>query len=157
MKYLKHKYSKRVYQVREDHGSEHPELVHFHQIRCPGSNRLDRFFTPTTETPSEGEGMVSIPKEIEWENKKLRGDRPLEIKVSTPDEGGRRKKPSRPNKRLGESEVYTLSDLCQELGTSPGVARRLLRSRGKTAPAGGWKWSSRGEAKPIKKILKNLL
>ena len=154
MEYVKHKYSKRVYQVMTDHGPDHPYLSCFPFVRNVAAVRLEKFFSLCEKPSEEHKPTMSVSQEIEWEERQLRREEPLVVeapsKVSRP-KGGR-------THRVKQSpEEYTLKDLCLELGTTPAVARKLLRSKGKTAPDGGWKWPNKEEAKPIKKFLKKFL
>lgn len=154
MEYVKHKYSKRVYQVMEDHGPDHPYLSCFPFVRNVAAVRLEKFFSPCEKPSEEYKPTISVSQEIEWEERQLRREEPLVVKA--PSKVSRPK--GRRTPRVKQSpEGYTLKDLCLELGTTPTVARKLLRSKGKTAPDGGWKWPNKEEAKPIKKFLKKFL
>lgn len=154
MEYVKHKYSKRVYRVMTDHGPEHPYLSSFPYIRNISTGMLERFFSPCGKPQVEYESPVSVGKEIEWEKRQLRREEPIVVKSPQviPKPRIRSKKTSQV--KQGPVE-YTLKDLCSELGISPAVARKTLRSRGMAAPEGGWRWSSSEAARGIKEILKN--
>lgn len=155
MEYLKHRYSKRVYQIKKDHGENHPYLSCFPFVRYVTTGTMERFFTPCKE-PGGETPLVSVQQEIDWEKKQLRREDPLVVKAPPPT---KRVKPKRPRgtSPTPEGGDYTLKDLCLELGTTPAVARKLLRSKGKTAPDGGWRWPNKEAAKPIKKFLKKFL
>lgn len=150
MRYLKHKYSKRVYRVMEDHGPDHPYLSCHPFIRYPSKATCEKFFTPI-DAPSGETPLVSVLKEIEWEKRQLRKNEPLKVVAPEPI-----KRP-KPKRSTPQKEWYSLKDLCSDLGISPSTARRLLRSKGKVAPDSGWRWNSKEEAKPIKRFLKKLL
>lgn len=153
MEYVKHRYSKRVYQIMTDHGPNHPYLWSPWEFstRKPGSALMSRFFVPCEKPPEMPKGYtISILQEMDWERRQLIGDKPIIVHSPVPkDRSGDKRKP--PN-----NDEYTLADLCRELGMSPAKARKLLRSKGKVPPSGGWKWSNREEAKPLKEFLKNL-
>lgn len=156
MDYMKHKYSKRVYQVMTDHGPDHPYLSCFPFVRYVSKGTMERFFSPCGKPQEATEPLVSVTQEIEWEKRQLRKEEPLVVKAPTPISRPRvkRERATREKVRPGE---YTLKDLCSELGISPATARKLLRSKGKATPDGGWKWPDKEAAKPIKKFLKKLL
>lgn len=156
MDYMKHKYSKRVYQVMTDHGPDHPYLSCSPFARYVSKGTMERFFSPCGKPQEATEPMVSVTQEIEWEKKQLRREEPLVVKAPTPIFRPRAKQ-ERVHRERTRPEEYTLKDLCSELGISPATARKLLRSKGKVAPDGGWKWTDREAAKPVKKILKKLL
>lgn len=152
MEYVRHKYSKRVYQIMTDHGPDHPYLWSPWEfsIREPSKLRMSKFFSPCEKPPTmPTEYPISIPQELEWEKKQLAGDQP--IVVHSPVTKSRTKAPRKPQGGSGE---YTLADLCGELGMDPAKARKLLRSKGKTPPPGGWKWPDKKEAKAIRRFLK---
>lgn len=156
MDYMKHKYSKRVYQVMTDHGPDHPYLSCFPFVRYVSKGAMEKFFSPCGKPQVATEPSVSVTQEIEWEKRQLRKEEPLVVKAPTPISRPKAKRERAPRERTGPGE-YTLKDLCSELGISPATARKLLRSKGKTAPDGGWKWPDKEAAKPIKKFLKKLL
>lgn len=155
MEYVKHKYSKRVYKIMTDHGPEHPYLSCFPYVRNISTGMLERFFSPCGKPPEDYESSVPVGKEIEWEKRQLRREEPIVVKspqiISKP-----RTRSKRATQAKQEPVGYTLKDLCSELGISPAMARKTLRSKGMTAPEGGWRWSSSEAAKGIKEILKNL-
>ena len=155
MEYMKHRYSKRVYQVRRDHGENHPYLSCFPFVRYVTSSTMERFFTKCSEPRGEVP-LVTVQQEIDWEKKQLRKEEPLMVKAPTPTKRSQKKNPPR-TPGASETGEYTLKDLCLELGTTPAVARKLLRAKGKAAPTGGWRWTTKEAAKPIKKFLKKLL
>lgn len=156
MGYMKHKYSKRVYQVMTDHGPDHPYLSCFPFIRYESKGIMEKFFSPCEKPGEATEPLVSVTQEIEWEKKQLRKEEPLVVKAPTPISRPKAKRERVLGEKTGPGE-YTLKDLCSELGISPATARKLLRSKGKTTPDGGWKWPDKEAAKPIKKFLKKLL
>lgn len=155
MEYVKHKYSKRVYKVMTDHGPEHPYLSCFPYVRNIYQGMLERFFTPCGKPLGEYESTISVGKEIEWEKRQLRREEPIVVK-SPRVISKLRTRSKRITQAKQESVGYTLKDLCSELGISPAMARKTLRSRGMAAPEGGWKWSNPEAARDIKEILKNL-
>lgn len=153
--YLKHKYSKRVWEVKTDHGPDCPYLEQFPHVRLCKISTMEKFFSPcpgpTQDSP------IRVTREIEWEKSQSLKAQPL---VVTPPKNKRPISQRRKNPHGGgkeKSPFYTLKDLCQELRISPSVARRLLRSHGKKPPEGGWKWFNPQEADPIKKFLKKLI
>lgn len=156
MDYMKHKYSKRVYQVMTDHGPDHPYLSCFPFVRYVSKGTMERFFSPCGKPQEATEPMVSVTQEIEWEKRQLRKEEPLVVKAPTPISRPKAKR-ERVHREGTGPEEYTLKDLCSELSISPATARKLLRSKGKAAPDGGWKWPDKEAAKPIKKFLKKLL
>lgn len=144
MEYIKHKYSKRVYQIMTDHGPDHPYLSCFPFIRDVTSRTMNTFFYPCSGPMQNS--PISVPQEIDWEKRQLRRKEPLVVQAP---------EPVKRRKRI--STGYTLRDLCSELNISPPTARKLLRAKGKIPPEGGWKWPNKEEAKPIKKFLKKFL
>jgi len=154
MEYVKHKYSKRVYRVMTDHGPEHPYLSSFPYVRNISTGMLERFFFPCGKPQVEYESPVPVGKEIEWEKRQLRREEPIVVKSPQVISKSRARNKRPPQVKQGPRE-YTLKDLCSELGISPTVARKVLRSKGMTAPEGGWRWPSPEAAKDIKEILKN--
>lgn len=160
MSYVKHNYSNRIYQVMTDHGPEATYLWSPWDFakRYPKPILMERFFSPC-EKPAEMPRSypISIPQEIEWEKRELAKNPP---KVAAqPQKPANPFIPSKLPKAYKQptEEGYTLKDLCQELSIEPATARKLLRSKGKSAPDGGWKWPDAEAAKPIKKFLKKLL
>lgn len=154
MEYVKHKYSKRVYRVMTDHGPEHPYLSCFPYVRNISTGMLERFFSPCGKPLEDYESPVPVGKEIEWEKRQLRREEPIVVKSPQIISKPRTRNKRTPQIKQG-SDGYTLKDLCSELGISPAVARKTLRSKGMTAPEGGWRWSNPEAAKDIKEILKN--
>lgn len=149
MNYVKHKYSKRVYQVMTDHGDGSPYLSQFPNVRYCSGTRMGEFFTPCNGPTQDSE--VSVLKEIEWEQKQIRGSEPIVVKA--PLQKVRRIR--RSGRTITTAGGYTLKEICSELGIPPASARRVLRSRGR-APEGGWRWSSPQEVEEVKSFLKNL-
>ena len=156
MDYMKHKYSKRVYQVMTDHGPDHPYLSCFPFVRYVSKGAMEKFFSPCGKPQVATEPLVSVTQEIEWEKRQLRKEEPIVVKAPTPISRPKAKRERVHRERTGPEE-YTLKDLCSELGIPPATARKLLRSKGKAAPDGGWKWPDKEAAKPTKKFLKKLL
>lgn len=148
--YLMHKYSKRVWEVKTDHGPESPYLYSFPYVRECGMVKMKKFFTPC-QGPSCG-SKISIHQEMEWENRQMIRELPIEVKAPKKTHTRNPRKP-KPLEDVG----YTLRDLCSELGISPSRARKLLRSGKKAPPNGVWRWGSREEAKSIKRFLKKFL
>lgn len=153
--YLKHKYSKRVWKVEKDHGPNNPYLSHFPHVRYVRQSTMDRFFTPCSGPIQDS--PITVPQEIEWEKRRLFREEPLVVKSP----GGTKQKSRKPHREKtepkepkGPTVEYTLADLCGELGMSPAKARKLLRSKGKKPPAGGWKWPNKEAAKSIKRFLR---
>lgn len=144
MEYVKHKYSKRVYQVMTDHGPDHPYLSCFPFIRDVTSRTLDAFFYPCSG-PTQS-SPIPVPQEIDWEKRQLRRKEPLVVQAPEPVKRRRR-----------ISTGYTLRDLCSELNISPPTARKLLRAKGKIPPEGGWRWPNAEAAEGTKIFLKKLL
>jgi hypothetical protein len=159
MEYVKHNYSGRVYQVHRDHGPN--SAPHLSSSRGCGryvrETTLERFFTPC-KGPDLEEPTISVIQEAQWEKEVLAKEKPQKP-LEAPREKKPQKvtKPSIPKKGSPEAAEYTLKDLCSELGITPAVARKLLRSKGKTAPDGGWRWPNAEAAKGIKKFLKKFL
>ncbi len=157
MEYVKHKYSKRVYQVMEDHGPGHPYLSCFPFVRNVAAVRLEKFFSPCEKPSEEHKSTISVNQEIEWEERQLRREEPLKVKAPSPISRPKNKR-EKVNRTKGESRKipgeYTLADLCSEIGMDPAKARKLLRTKGKKPPEGTWKWSNKEAAKAIKRFLK---
>ena len=156
MDYMKHKYSKRVYQVMTDHGPDHPYLSCFPFVRYVSKGAMEKFFSPCGKPQVATEPLVSVTQEIEWEKRQLRKEEPLVVKAPTPISRPKAKR-ERVHREGTGPEEYTLKDLCSELGISPATARKLLRANGKKPPEGTWKWPNKESAKPIKKFLKKIL
>lgn len=159
MEYVKHNYSGRVYQVHRDHGpNSNPHLSNPRGYgRYVREATLERFFT-TCREPAQEEPSISVLQEIKWEKEVLAKEKPQKP-LETPQEKKPQKvtKPSTPKKSSTGVAEYTLKDLCSELGITPAVARKLLRSKGRTAPDGGWRWPNPEAARGIKKFLKKFL
>ena len=155
--YVKHRYSGRIYQIMRDHGPDHPYLWSPWDFasRYPSQDVWDRFFVPC-EKPEimPKHYAISIPKELEWEKRRLFQEEPLVVKTPVDT----RPKPKKVHREKAEPKEptgeYTLADLCGELGMSPAKARKLLRSHGKKPPAGGWKWPNKEDAKSTKRFLR---
>ena len=149
---MKHKYSKRVYQVMTDHGPDHPYLLCSPFIRYVGKGTMERFFTKCSEPVQES--SIRVEQEIEWEKLQLRREEPIVVKAPSPI--------SRPKTKGGKSTKtkeestgeYTLAELCGEIGMDPAKARKLLRANGKKPPEGTWKWPNKEAAKTIRRFLK---
>lgn len=156
MDYVKHKYSKRVYQVMTDHGPDHPYLSCSSFVRYVSKGAMEKFFSPCEKPQEAPEPMILVTREIEWEKRQLMREEPLVVKTPTPVSRPKAKRERVLREKTGPDE-YTLKDLCSELGIPPTTARKLLRSKGKATPDGGWKWPDREAAKPIKKFLKKFL
>lgn len=160
MEYVKHNYSLRTYQVIRDHGpTAAPYLYSPPESggRYVRETTLERFFSPCKALQEEAP-ICSIPQEAQWEREQRAKDQPQK-----PLEAPQQKKPEKATKPTPAKKTspgaaeYTLKDLCSELGTTPAVARKILRSKGKSAPDGGWKWPNAEAAKSIKKFLKKFL
>lgn len=149
MNYVKHKYSKRVYQIMMDHGDGSPYLSQFPNVRYCSDTRMREFFTQC-DGPTQ-DSKIPVLKEIEWEQKQIRGSEPIIVKAPL-QKVGRIRRSGRTTTTAGG---YTLKEICSELGISTSSARRILRSRGR-APEGGWRWSSSQEVEEVKSFLKNL-
>lgn len=150
MEYVRHKYSKRVYKIMTDHGLEHPYLLCFPHVRYCSRDTIRSFFSPC-DGPTDEPPVVSVGKEIWWERSQAMKKRPIEVK---PPEPTVKKAKKRTPQSSYTKEGYTLRELCGEIGMDPATARKLLRSKGKTPPPGGWKWGSKEEAKPIRRFLR---
>lgn len=152
MDYMKHKYSKRVYQVMTDHGPDHPYLSCSPFVRYVTTSTMERFFTKCSGPVRES--SIRVEQEIEWEKRQLRREEPIVVKAPSPISRPRaeREKPPRTKKEFtGE---YTLADLCGEIGMDPAKARKLLRANGKKPLEGTWKWPNKEAAKTIREFLK---
>lgn len=158
--YVKHRYSGRIYQIMRDHGPDHPYLWSPWDFasRYPSPDIWNRFFVPC-EKPEimPKHYAISIPKELEWEKRRLFREEPLMVKAPVETKPKHKKvhrektEPKEPKEPTGE---YTLADLCGELGMLPSKARKLLRSHGKKPPAGGWRWPNKEAAKSTKRFLR---
>lgn len=151
---MKHKYSKRVYQVMTDHGPDHPYLLCSPFARYVSKGTMERFFSPCGKPQEATEPMVSVTQEIEWEKLQLRREEPIVVKAPSPISRpkAKREKPHRTKKE--STEEYTLADLCGEIGMDLAKARKLLRANGKKPPEGTWKWPNKEAAKSIRRFLK---
>lgn len=152
MEHMKHKYSKRVYQVMTDHGPDHPYLSCFPFVRYVTTSTMERFFTKCPGPVQNS--SIRVEQEIEWEKLQLRREEPIVVKSPSPISRpkAKEKKPTRTKKEFtGE---YTLGDLCREIGMDPSRARKLLRAKGKKPPEGVWKWPDQESARSIKRFLK---
>lgn len=151
MEYVRHKYSKRVYQVMTDHGPDHPYLSCFPYIRYCGVSHMEGFFI-SCQGPSQ-DSDIKVNQEIEWEKRQLRSQEPIIVQAPSMERSYRNERFVKSKTRKSKGE-YTLSELCEELGMSTAKARKILRSSGKKSPEGGWKWPNKGAAGDIKEILK---
>lgn len=160
MEYVKHNYSHRIYQVIRDHGPNSAPYLYSPQLsggRYVREDTLKKFFSPG-KAPSGETTICSITQEIKWEKDQRVKDQPTKsLKAPQQEKPWKVTKPTTIKKDPSETTEYTLKDLCSELGTTPAVARKLLRSRGESAPDGGWKWPNAEAARGIKKFLKKLL
>ena len=154
MDYMKHKYSKRVYQVMTDHGPDHPYLLCSPFARYVSKGTMERFFSPCGKPQEATEPMVSVTQEIEWEKKQLRREAPLVVKAPSPISRPKAKREKSTRTKEESTGEYTLVDLCGEIGMDPAKARKLLRANGKKPPEGTWKWPNKEAAKSIRRFLK---
>lgn len=155
--YLKHRYSGRIYQVMLDHGPDHPYLWSpwEYAIRPYNKYLWEHFLTPCEKPPKMPYSYpISIPQEMKWEERQVNKAGLGKIQVRPPK--SRKATVKRTKTRRAQPGEYTLKDLCSELGISPAQARKTLRSKGKKAPDGGWKWPNPEAAGEIKEILRNL-
>lgn len=152
--YLKHQYSKRVYEVKTDHGPDHPYLSHFPYVRYVHKSTVEKFFT-TCSGPIQ-DSPITVLQEIDWEKRQLRKEEPIVVKAPAPTERKLRRKEIYETQRREKnpSTDYTLVDLCGEIGMDPARARKLLRAKGKKPPEGTWKWPNKEAAKSIRRFLK---
>lgn len=148
MKYVKHNYSKRVYRVMRDHHPDRPYLLCTPFIRGVSERSLSQFFTPLDEG-EETNTPISVVSELEWERRILIGTQRVVIRV--PDLPKRVRVPT----PKSNSKVYTLSQICEELGVPPSKARKALRSKRLKPPSGKWEWTE-NEVGQIKEVLRNL-
>lgn len=155
MEHMKHKYSKRVYQVMTDHGLGHPYLSCFSFVRYVTTSTMERFFTKCPGPVQDS--SIRVDQEIEWEKLHLRREEPIVVKAPSPISRPKAKKEKSPRTGRGPrktTEEYTLAELCGEIGMDPAKARKLLRAKGKKPPEGTWKWPNPEAAKAIKRFLK---
>lgn len=143
MEFVKHKYSKRVYEVKRDHGPNSFYLSSFPWVREMSQGYLGEFFTPC-EGPVQ-DSPIGLLEEVKWEDRKIIRDTPL---VVVPPKRVARKEPKKP------VEATTLGDLCKALGITPSSARRALRASKVEKPEAGWVWEDPQELKRIKRILR---
>ena len=152
MDYMKHKYSKRVYQVMTDHGPDHPYLSCFSFVRYVTTSTMERFFTKCpgpVQDPS-----IRADQEIEWEKLQLRREEPIVVKAPSPISKPKAKGEKSHRTKKESTGEYTLADLCGEIGMDPAKARKLLRANGKKPSEGTWKWPNKEAAKTIRRFLK---
>lgn len=152
MEYMKHKYSKRVYQVMTDHGPDHPYLSCFSFVRYVTTSTMERFFTKCPGPVQES--SIRVEQEIEWEKRQLRREEPIVVKAPSPISRPKAEREKSPRTKKEFTGEYTLADLCGEIGMDPAKARKLLRAKGKKPPEGTWKWPNREAAKAIRRFLK---
>ena len=154
MEYMKHKYSKRVYEVKTDHGPDHPYLSCFPFVRYVPQSTREKFFTHCSGPIQDSH--ITVFQEIDWEKRQLRKEEPIVVKAPAPTERKlKRKEGSEIQRREKKpSTDCTLTDLCGEIGMDPAKARKLLRAKGKKPPEGTWKWPNREAAKAIRRFLK---
>ena len=151
---MKHKYSKRVYQVMTDHGPDHPYLLCSPFARYVSKGTMERFFSPCGKPQEATEPMVSVTQEIEWEKLQLRREEPIVVKAPSPISRPKAKKEKSHRTKKESTGEYTLADLCGEIGMDTAKARKLLRANGKKPPEGTWKWPNKEAAKTIRGFLK---
>ena len=149
---MKHKYSKRVYQVMTDHGPDHPYLSYFPYVRYVRQSTMEKFFTPCSGPIQDS--TITVPQEIDWEKRQLQKEEPIVVKAPTPTGRKPRERERAETRRKEPSTDYTLADLCGEIGMDPPKARKLLRAKGKKPPDGAWKWPNNEAAKSIRRFLK---
>lgn len=154
MDYMKHKYSKRVYQVMTDHGPDHPYLLCSPFARYVSKGTMKRFFSPCGKPQEATEPMVSVTQEIEWEKLQLRHEEPIVVKAPSPISRPKARGEKSPRTKKESTGEYTLADLCGEIGMDPTKARKLLRAKWKKPPEGTWKWPNKEAAKAIRRFLK---
>lgn len=150
--YLKHQYSKRVYEVKTDHGPDHPYLSHFPYVRYVHQSTVEKFFTPCFGPIQDSH--IPVLQEIDWEKRQLRKEEPIVVKAPAPTERKPRERERAETRGKEPSTDYTLADLCGEIGMDPSKARKLLRAKGKKPPDGAWKWPNKEAAKSIRRFLK---
>ena len=152
MDYMKHKYSKRVYQVMTDHGPDHPYLLCSPFARYVSKGTMERFFTKCPGPVQDS--SIRVEQEIEWEKLQLRREEPIVVKAPSSISRPKAKGEKSPRTREKSTGEYTLAELCGEIGMDPAKARKLLRVNGKKPPEGTWKWPNREAAKAIRRFLK---
>lgn len=152
MDYMKHKYSKRVYQVMTDHGPDHPYLSCFSFVRYVTTSTMEGFFTKCPGPVQDS--SIRVDQEIEWEKLQLRREEPIVVKAPSPISRPKVRGGKSPRTRKEFTGEYTLADLCGEIGMDPAKARKLLRAKGKKPPEGTWKWPNQEAAKAIRRFLK---
>lgn len=150
--YLKHRYSKRVYEVKTDHGPDHPYLFHFPYVRYVRQSTMEKFFTPCSGPTQDS--PITISQEIDWEKRQLLKEKPIVVKAPTLTGRKPRERERAETRGKEPSTDYTLADLCGEIGMDPSKARKLLRAKGKKPPDGAWKWPNKEAAKSIRRFLK---
>lgn len=154
MDYMKHRYSKRVYQVMTDHGPDHPYLSCSPFTRYVSKGTMEKFFSPCEKPEEVTEPLVSVTQEIEWEKRQLRREEPIVVKAPSPISRPKAEREKSPRTREESTGEYTLAELCGEIGMDPAKARKLLRAKGKKPPEGTWKWPNKEAAKSIRRFLK---
>lgn len=154
MDYMKHKYSKRVYQVMTDHGPDHPYLSCSPFTRYVSKGTMEKFFSPCEKPKEVTEPLVPVTQEIEWEKLQLRREEPIVVKAPSPISRPKAEREKSPRTKKESTGEYTLAELCGEIGMDPAKARKLLRAKGKKPPEGTWKWPNREAAKAIRRFLK---
>ena len=152
MDYMKHKYSKRVYQVMTDHGPDHPYLSCFSFVRYVTTSTMERFFTKCPGPVQES--SIRVEQEIEWEKRQLRREEPIVVKAPSPISRPKTKREKSTRTKEESTGEYTLAELCGEIGMDPARARKILRVNGKKPPEGTWKWPNKEAAKSIRRFLK---
>ena len=150
--YLKHRYSKRVYEVKTDHGPDHSYLFHFPYVRYVRQSTMEKFFTPCSGPTQDS--PITVSQEIDWEKRQLLKEKPIVVRAPTPTGGKPREREWAETRGKEPSTDYTLADLCGEIGMDPSKARKLLRAKGKKPPDGAWKWPNKEAAKSIRRFLK---
>ena len=150
--YLKHRYSKRVYEVKTDHGPDHPYLFHFPYVRYVHQSTMEKFFTPCSGPTQDS--LITVSQEIDWEKRQLLKEKPIVVKAPTSTGRKPRERKRAETREEKPSTDYTLADLCGEIGMDPSKARKLLRAKGKKPPDGAWKWPNKEAAKAIRGFLK---
>lgn len=150
--YLKHRYSKRVYEVKTDHGPDHPYLFHFPYVRYVRQSTMEKFFTPCSGPTQDS--PITVSREIDWEKRQLLKENPIVVKAPTPTGRKPRERKRAETRGKEPSPDYTLADLCGEIGMDPSKARKLLRAKGKKPSDGAWKWPNKEAAKSIRRFLK---
>lgn len=152
MEHMKHKYSKRVYQVMTDHGPDHPYLSCPPFTRYVSKGTMERFFTKCSGPVQNS--SIRVDQEIEWEKLQLRREEPIVVKAPSPISRPKTKVEKSTRTKEESTGEYTLAKLCGEIGMDPAKARKLLRANGKKPPEGTWKWSNKEAAKSIRRFLR---